>query len=64
MPCWGTFAAALTGMIDTSVRAVAVVKQNEALVLHRGFVYAYIQFMSPEYKPAASKYSFQGSLSH
>ena len=59
----GTFGAALTGMVDTSVRAVAVVKQNEALVLHRGFVYAYIQFMSPEYKPAASNYAFQASLS-
>ena len=61
----GTFGAALTGMVDTSVRAVAVVKQDEALFLHmwRGFVYVYIQFMSPEYKPAASNYAFQGSLS-
>ena len=63
VPSWETTAAALTRMVDTSVRAVAVVKQNEALLLHRGFIYADIQFMSPEYKPAASIYSFQGSLS-
>ncbi len=51
-------------MIDTDVRAVAVVKQNEALVLHRGFIYAYIQFMSPEYRPAASNCLLRGSLSN